>query len=144
MAELPRNGVEARLAALEEGARESRQRTGSSLGIMASWAGVVLGIVGAIGGIVSTGLTREMDRQDAERLLLDGRLQREMRDLDSAGLARAGGVEALANERADANAQRLTALETWSFEHSRTSSDRLGRLDEQARALERVVFGGDP
>jgi hypothetical protein len=137
---LPTNGVEARLRALEESARESRQRTGSSLGLMSSWAGVVLGIVGLVGGIVSGGLMRELDRQDTERVALDGRLQREMRDLDTTSQASIAAAELMASERANADGRRLADLEAWRFMHTEFISERIGMLLEQTRSLERAVF----
>jgi hypothetical protein len=137
---LPTNGVEARLRALEESARESRQRTGSSLGLMSSWAGVVLGIVGLVGGIVSGGLMRELDRQDTERVALDGRLQREMRDLDTTSQASIAAAELMASERANADGRRLADLEAWRFMHTEFISERIGTLLEQTRSLERAVF----
>ena len=129
----PPNGVLARIASLEEGARESRQRTGSSLGVMASWAGVVLAIVGSIGGIVSVSLRRELDRLDSERKDLDARVQREMRDLDA-------GAEKLTTSRTDDNARRIGVLEIWQQTHESDASGRFRAHDERLRSLERSAY----
>lgn len=123
------NGYGARIANLEEQMREGRARSSSSMGLMASWAGIVLGIVGTVGGVVSTGLMRELDRQDVEREKLDTRLQREMRDRDE-----------IQTTRLDAMRERLTTLEQGAAEHATFSAGRSGELQEQVRALERSVY----